>query len=90
MSMAFVTFAAFLNISFDPLFYGSNIACNELSERISHVVSHTLYVILFALLLRHWTAGYGMHDVKRTTEQAIHTTKQAVGHVRTLPDYYQG
>ena len=45
--------------TFDRLFYGSQIACNEISKSMSHVVTGILYVAFFTLLSRHWTDGLG-------------------------------
>ena len=71
ITMAIGVFAAFLELSFDRLFYGSQIACNEISKSMSHVVTRILYVVFFALLSRHWTDGLRTDDVKRMTGPAI-------------------
>jgi len=68
ITMAIGVFAAFLELSFDRLFYGSQIACNEISKSMSHVVTSILYVAFFALLSRHWTDGLGTDALEALKE----------------------
>jgi hypothetical protein len=77
ITMAIGVFAAFLEISFDRLFYGSQIACNEISKSMSHVVTSILYVAFFALLSRHWTDGLGT-DALEEGKKALSAARQSV------------